>query len=224
MSLVGREKVDVGPAAPDTSTMYLLVSVYDDDSVMNMSDQIQVPLPVWEVMATDDDRPVFVMVEGNCVGRVVPGEVVGDTCVIPQWMCRRLGDLEWVSLEPVTLPTAGAITLRPRGEMATVEELSAALSGSDGPSWSCLTVGSELPLGCGVYDVTAITVDGVAVGSACILNCDVDLDVEVTTPPVTTPEPEPELVQPLEEIDFNQMIPMPGANRFPGVGRQLGRS
>ena len=201
--------------------MYLLASVYEEDSVLNLSDQIQVPLPVWEAVSTDDDRPVFVMVEGNCVGRIVPGEG-DDTCVMPQWMWRRLGALEWVSLEPVTLPTAGAITLRPRGEMATVEELSAALSGSDGPSWSCLTVGSELPLGCGVYDVTAITVDGVAVGSACILNCDVDLDVEVTTPPVHTPEPEP--IQPLEEIDFNQMIPMPGANRFPGVGRQIGRS
>jgi hypothetical protein len=111
----------------------------------------------------------------------------------------------------VALQIAGTISLKPRGEGASLEEMTAALSGS----WSCLSVGAELALACGVYDVIAIqAADGTDVPAACILDCDVNLDLVC---PAVEPVPEP------EEIDFSQMFSLPKpTGAFTGRGHRLG--
>jgi hypothetical protein len=65
-------------------------------------------------------------------------------------------------------------------------------------SWSCLSVGSALPLVCGTFDVIGIeAVDGSSVSGACILDTDVNLELipaldHVDTPIPSPVEPEPE--------------------------------
>lgn len=195
--------------------MYLDVLVYEGTSELNLTDQIQVPVTLWEQMAGPDDMPTFMRVGGNPVGRIVPAEIQG--CRIPTWMWELAGcPVEFVELERVALPIAGTISLKPRGEGASLEEMTVALSGS----WSCLSVGAELPLACGVYDVIAIqAADGTDVPAACILDCDVNLDlVAATEEPVPVPVPVPE-----EEIDFSQMFTLPKATgAFTGKSHRLG--
>ena len=186
------------------ASMYLDVLVYETDT-----DQIQVPLTMWEQYAGPDDMPTFMRVGGNPVGRIVPADIQG--CRIPTWMWELAGcPLEFVELERVALPTAGSITLKPRGECASLEEMTAALG-----VWSCLSVGAELVLSCGVYDIIAIqAADGTDVSAACILDCDVNLEIASTSA-----EAEP------EEIDFSQMVPLPQAGAtgaFTGKSHRLG--
>jgi hypothetical protein len=189
--------------------MYLDVLIYDDTE-KNMTDEIQVPVELWEQFATSD-IPTFMRVNGSAVGRIVPAEIRG--CRIPSWMWPMIGEpTEFVELEQVTLPTATSISLKPRDNEATsIEDMTAALS----QSWACLSVGAELPLICGTYDIVSIEVAGIEVPAACILNCDVNLDL------IVGPEPSPE---PGPDIDFNQMISMPTSKPelFPGKGRRLG--
>ena len=169
-------------------TTYLLTTVYDND--LNMSDQITVPADVWTLL--DNGRPpIFVAVgDTELVGRLrpaVPSDKLGnDTCIVPTWMWRLLdADPEtWVSIRVCELPMAGTIYLRARHESSLTDmedpvvQLSAALSGECGPSWSCLSTGAELPLSCGVFDIMEIhTSDGEIVPAACILDCDVNLEI-----------------------------------------------
>jgi hypothetical protein len=193
------------------TSMYLDVLVYDEQT-----DQIQVPLTLWEQWAGPDDTPTFVRVDGNPVGRIVPADIQG--CRIPTWLWELAGGpVEFVELERVVLPTAGSITLKPRGECASLEEMTAALG-----VWSCLSVGAELALSCGVYDIIAIqAADGTDVPAACILDCDVNLEIAAETPPLEEAPPLEELL-PLEEIDFSQMIPLPQTGAFTGKGHRLG--
>ena len=193
------------------NSMYLDVLVYDEQT-----DQIQVPLTLWEQWAGPDDTPTFVRVDGNPVGRIVPADIQG--CRIPTWLWELAGGpVEFVELERVALPIAGLITLKPRGECASLEEMTAALG-----VWSCLSVGAELALSCGVYDIIAIqAADGTDVPAACILDCDVNLEIAASAPAEAEPEPIPELL-PLEEIDFSQMVPLPQTGAFTGKSHRLG--
>jgi len=173
-----------------TMTTYLLTNVYPSDSDLNMSDQITVPADVWTLL-DNDQPPIFVAVgDTELVGRLrpaIPSDNLGnDTCIVPTWMWRLLdADPEtWVSIRVCELPMAGTIHLRARNESSLTEmedpvvQLSAALSGECGPSWSCLSTGAELPLTCGVFDVMEIrTSDGEVVPAACILDCDVNMEI-----------------------------------------------
>jgi len=198
--------------------MYLDVLVYDK-SDQNMSDQIQVPLELWEQLATSNDTPTFMRINGSAVGRIVPAEIRG--CRIPSWMWSLVGEpTEFVELEVVTLPIATSISLKPRDrETTSLEDMTAALS-----SWSCLSVGAELPLISGTYDIISIQAAGTEVSAACILDCDVNLDLIPFDPVVTNAD----LVtnaDPVTEIDFSQMFSAqsnPKPDLFPGKGRRLG--
>lgn len=221
---------------------YLLVNVYEEGSELNLSDQITIPLAVWEMMTGSftEGKPTFVDVEGSEVfGRIVPGSaetVSGDACLIPRWMLDRLGIEEerWICLDVVKLPTAGVVTLRAREEATLTESedpvtmLSEVLSAS----WSCLSVGSALPLVCGTFDVIGIeAVDGSSVSGACILDTDVNLELIPALDHVDTPipfpvEPEPEPVPMTTTTTAALQRPQPrrgskvGFVPFSGVGRR----
>ena len=197
-------------AAVVGSIMYLDVLVYEEPE-KNMSDQIQVPLEMWEQLATSNDTPTFMRVNGSAVGRIVPAEITG--CRIPLWMWSLIGEpTEFVELERVTLPIATSISLKPRdSEVTSIEDMTAALS----HSWACLSVGAELQLICGTYDIVSIHAADTEVPAACILDCDVNLDLIVEgKQEVQVPE--------VEEIDFSQMVSIPKPDLFPGKGRRLG--
>jgi hypothetical protein len=194
---------------------YLLATKYTEGSELNLSDQITIPGSLWESLTASSGssgNPVFVEVgeESGVVGRIVPGiasTIAEDAVQLPRWMIERLGlalnsDC-WISLTVIPLNTAATITLRAREEsMLTdlgpepLEALSAALSGAYGPSWACLSVGSELPLAIGIFDIMGIrSADDEPLMMASILNTDVNLDImpaldHVDTPvPVTPPKP-----------------------------------
>jgi hypothetical protein len=202
--------------------MYIDFLVYDDPN-LNMTDQIQVPLTIWEKYGASTDTPTFMRVNGTAVGRIVPAEIY-DSCRIPTWMWSLCGEpLEFVELEVVSLPIATSITLKPqdeRGEPVALEDMTAALSAS----WSCLSVGATLQLVCGTYDVISILAVDTEVPAACILDCDVDLILldfvkQDTEEFEHIHEPVPET----ETIDFSQMFTaMPKPDLFPGQGRTLG--
>jgi len=147
-----------------------------------MSDQIEVPVALWSSLA-EKGNPVFVEVgESGVVGRLHPGSLEADSCRVPRWMLERLG-IEvgsWILLTVRPLVTATSITLRAREEatlmemVEPIECLTAILS----EGWACLSVGSELPLPIGTFDIMEIRdVDGVAVPAASILNTDVVLEL-----------------------------------------------
>lgn len=211
--------VKVSASAPVVgSSMYLDVLVYDK-SEQNMSDQIQVPLELWEQFATSNDTPTFMRVNGSAVGRIVPAEIRG--CRIPSWMWSLVGEpTEFIELERVTLPIATSISLKPRdSEVTSLEDMTAALS-----TWACLSVGAELPLICGIYDIVSIQAAGIEVPAACILDCDVNLDLIPFDPVIPEVFPVPEAPK-VEEIDFSQMFSAPSKpipDLFPGKGRRLG--
>lgn len=202
-------------------TAILHVTRYETGSALHRSDQITVPAEVWERFHEGahhgGGRPLFVAIgdsvevifESGVVGRLRPGPRGGDECLVPTWMWLRLGapgDDYWGTLMERPIPDAEAITLRPR-QQATLGEsadplglLTAALSGAAGGGehgWACLTVGMELPLACGVFDVVDIkSCEGWSVGTACILDMDVRLDlaaaldaVAVTRPSAPVPVP-----------------------------------
>ena len=199
--------------------MYLDFLVYDDPR-LNMTDQIQVPLAVWEQYGTSTDTPTFMRVNGCAVGRIVPADIY-DSCRIPTWMLSLCGEAAFVELETVTLPTATSITLKPRNpdEQVDLETMSAAISAS----WASLTVGATLQLVCGTYDIISILAADTEVPAACILDCDVDLDL-VAESNQDEVKQDTEAVDPVhEEVDFSQMFtPPPKPDLFPGQGRTLG--
>jgi hypothetical protein len=227
--------------------MYLLLTVYEPQSEFHGSDQITVPAAIWSDLdsLTTTTGPIFVSLgDTGLVGRIRPAlpedGLRGDTCRIPTWMWRFLGcpaggdDESWISLDPVGLPVglpvAGTLVLRAREEATVtgsadpVAMLTAALSGSTGLSWACLTVGSELPLSCGTFDIMELRdTDGSVVSAASILDCDVvlefvpALDAALQAPALKHEEPfSPALEEP----------PNPGGSFVPfsGGGRRLGSS
>jgi hypothetical protein len=217
---------------------YLLATRYTDGSELNLSDQITISGPLWEALGSSgsgSDNPLFVEVgeESGVVGRIVPGDpsmVAPDACQLPRWMIERLGltlDAEcWISLTVTPLNTAGTVTLRAREEATLTDlgpdplgTLSAALSGSYGPSWACLSVGSELPLAIGIFDVMGIRSAEEDVTMASILNTDVNLDImpalDHVDRPVTPPKAEEPLLQPIAS-SVGGFVP------FSGRGYRLG--
>ena len=143
---------------------------------------------------TGSDMPVFVALQcigqtflnERSVGRICPGayELESDTCMVPRWIMKMLspgfdGTELWGELTVVTPMTAGRIVLRAHREADVlgmedpVAELSEALSSE----WASLTMGAELTLPCGVFDVMELyDVYGDPVAFSCILNCDVNLE------------------------------------------------
>ena len=221
-------------------SIYLQVILYDAESEFHSSDQVTVPAAFWQecMKGQEGGRPVFVQVGEEGVARIRPG-TAADTCQVPEWLWIRIGAPEWAPVQVVEVPDAGRITLRPRKEAWTVgvEDplllLSASLTGADGtPSWAVLTVGSELPLSCGVFDVIGIqSCEDFPVTSACILNMDLDLELVPALDHVEVPVvPEPVVPDPV--IPEPAVAP-PAAARsvsrfakkfepFAGVGRRLG--
>jgi len=197
------------------SATFLIIGRYPSDSPLHKSDQVTVPVPIWEELYGSHEggeRPLFVQLnatEDGPFARLRPAVGVGlaaDSCQMPEWMWILLGAPgpdTWVSLTVSELPDAGSVTLRPRqaATLAALEEplihLTEELTGgTTGQSWACLSVGAELPLQCGVFDVLEITsVEGYPVPAACILDLDVELelapalDAPVMRP--ATPPPSP---------------------------------
>jgi hypothetical protein len=185
---------------------YLLANVYAAGSELNLSDQITVPLTVWEAMtgfsssSSSSPGPCFVEVTENSgvFGRIVPGSttsVEGDACQLPQWMIDRLGIEEegtWVLLSKCVLQKAGVVTLRAREE-ATLTEIDdpvTMLSEVMSASWACLSVGSALPLICGTFDVIGMEgLDGTSISGACILDTDVIMELIPALDHADTPTP-----------------------------------
>jgi hypothetical protein len=221
---------------------YLLKNMYETGSELNLTDQITVPAAVWEAMAASTEKgPTFVEVgeDSGVFGRIVPG-TSGDACAIPEWMNDRLEECEdeecWIALFASALPLAGTITLRARQE-ATLTELQddaiATLSAVLSDSWSCLSVGSALPLTIGTFDVMEIRTEDVeAVTEASILDTDVILDLipalDHVTPPIVaatasaasvTPVPEPTPVQSTGPAGSKSRF---AKNYFTGTGRRTG--
>jgi len=217
---------------------YLIATVYDEDSEMNMSDQITVPADLWTALdkdREDPERPIFVVVgETEMVGRLrpaVPSEgLSGDACRLPDWMWRLIcsSGEQWIGLTVCELPMAGTIVLRARQEASLTQMedpvaiLTAALSGATGPSWATLTTGAELPLSCGIFDVMEVqSVEGFPVPAACILDCDVNLEiVRALDRPPTPPPPPPPPSNPIPSIPPPQETKK-GFIPFSGVGRRL---
>lgn len=192
-------------------TTFLCIGRYPTDSPLHQSDQVTVPVAVWEELHAEHDggeRPLFVqlnLVDDGPFARVRPAvgsSLISDSCQIPDWMWLRLGapapSVGWVLLQPAPLPDVGSIKLRPRraATLAAMEEplvqLAEELTGGGAAthSWACLSAGSELPLPCGDFDVLEITsVEGYPVPGACILNMDVDLELD---PALDAPAPAPE--------------------------------
>ena len=181
---------------------YLLVNVYATGSELNLSDQITIPLAVWEMMtlSVSSSGPCFVEVEDSGVfGRIVPGSaetVSGDACLVPRWMIDRLGidEERWVSLAVTKLPTAGGVTLRAREEatLTEAEDPVTMLSEVLSSSYACLSVGSALPLVCGTFDIIGIEgLDGISRSGACILDTDVIMELIPALDHADTPTPSP---------------------------------
>lgn len=182
---------------------YLLANVYAAGSELNLSDQITVPLTVWEAMTASGSSstgPCFVEVTENSgvFGRIVPGStttVEGDACHLPQWMIDRLGVEEegtWLLLSKCSLQKAGVVTLRAREEatLTEVDDPVTMLSEIMSASWACLSVGSALPLICGTFDVIGIEgTDGSSMSGACILDTDVIMELIPALDHADTPTP-----------------------------------
>jgi hypothetical protein len=214
-------------------TTFLLSGVYSQDCELNMSDQITIPADVWTMLDTGS-LPMFAAIgDSSVVGRLRPAvvgdELANDSCLLPQWLWRMTDSNEpetWLSIRVCELPMAGTIVLRARHEATLVDMedpvavLSASLSGSNGPSWSCLSTGAELPLLCGTFDIMEIRdSEGNSVPAACILDCDVNLEImtaldHVERPPTPVPAPIP-LIQHPKTSATTRFVP------FSGVGRRL---
>ena len=241
---------------------FLTVGCYLHDSPLHKSDQVTVPVPIWEELYNDHEggeRPVFIQMnatEDGPFARLRPAVGVGlaaDSCQMPEWMWLLVGAPgpdTWISLTVSYLPDAGSVTLRPRhtATLADLAEplvhLTKELTGSvSGQSWACLSVGAELPLVCGEFDVIEIkSVEGYPVPSACILNLDVDLELVAALdapapapiPSATTTDMSALLRQAAaaraaratapEGMSFPDMELLGQGQQFPGVGRKLGGS
>ena len=176
------------------------MNVYATESELNLSDQITIPLAVWEALmgSFTEGKPMFVEVEDSGVfGRIVPGSaetVSGDACLVPRWMIDRLGidEERWISLMVKKLPTAGVVTLRAREEatLTEAEDPVTMLSEVLSSSYACLSVGSALPLVCGTFDIIGIEgIDGTSMSGACILDTDVIMELIPALDHADTPIP-----------------------------------
>jgi hypothetical protein len=212
---------------------YLQVILYDAESEFHRSDQVTVPAAFWQecMKGHEGGRPVFVQLGEEGVARIRPG-AEAETCQVPEWLWVRIGAPEWTSVQVVDIPDAGRITLRARKEATltgvpdAVGMLAAALSGSGGPSWAVLTVGSELPLACGVFDIMGLqSCEDFPVASACILNMDLDLELvpaldHVEPVPAPAPAPTPAPAPPQNSASVSRFAKK--FEPFAGIGRRLG--
>jgi hypothetical protein len=207
---------------------YLQVILYDAESEFHRSDQVAVPATFWQECMKDamGDRPVFVQLGEGVAARIRPG-AEAETCQMPEWLWIRIGAPEWTAVQTLEIPDAGRITLRARKESSltgvpdALGMLAAALSGADGsPSWAVLTVGSELPLACGVFDIMSLeSCENFPVASACILNMDLDLELVPALDHVE-PIPVPAPVAPAAAKTVSRFAKK--FEPFAGVGRRLG--
>jgi hypothetical protein len=143
----------------------------------------------------------------------------------------------WCSLTVVPyLAQADTIVLRPRVAATLTESadpvamLTAALTGAQGGlSWATLTVGAELPLSCGVFDVMEIrSLEGLSVPVASILDCDVNLELVAALDACETPPASPSIATTaapaastvLDDDWSSPMVPLAMPTRFPGQGRR----
>lgn len=254
-----QQNMMMAAAGVHASTMtVLMITVYEPENELNRSDQITVPAAVWEQFDRQHHGgwPMFVelgFAGSGVVGRLRPAvpadRLVGDACRVPRWMWQHLGSPKggdedcWTTLTPQALLQAGTIVLRAREEATVtgsadpVAMLTAALTGSGGgPSWACLSVGAELPLACGTFDIMDIqTVEGVPLNAACILDCDVNLEFMKALDHVELPPPvavRPPTPVPEEPMSLAGMLPASvlaaqpatakkGFVPFSGVGRRL---
>lgn len=222
------------------TSVYLMTHVYPDGSEFHPSDQISVSADIWESfhVGWESERPLFFRI-GSAICRMRPDtEVPYDTCRIPDWLWLQLGTPgpdDWISVAPETIPDAKRLVLRAFTERSLtdmedpVTTLTLALSGADGPGWSCLNRGAELPLACGNFSIVDILDEEErSVEAACILNVDLELDiVPAADARPATPIPAP--TEPLG-VPATPLIPSPspspspyrnGFVPFSGVGRRL---
>ena len=224
---------------------------YAADSDLNRSDQITVPTRTWQNLYHEHDggeRPLFVDVRGGAeqlqslVARIRPAAATGEledqhSCLIPDWMWVHLGAPDygtWLTLEVTTVADVGTVRLQARSAAALatlddpVEVLTAALTGSGGSSWAVLSVGAELPLWCGVFDVAGLrSLGGAEMVAGCILDHDVTLELAATmdTPVVRPLTPPPSPVAVLLPSVAVAVPPLgSGGMSFPGMERIHGGS
>lgn len=218
---------------------------YVMESDFNRSDQITVPIRTWQNLYhghEGGERPLFVNVQSGAeqlqslVARIRPagiGELEDEhSCLIPDWMWIHLGAPEfgtWLTLEVTTVADVGTVVLRPRTHAVLaalvdpVASLTAELSGGAGThSWSVLCVGAELPLGCGVFDVTGLrSIGGTEMVAGCILDHDVTLELEnADTTPIARPSTPPP--SPVPVLLPDAILTQSGGMSFPGMERLQG--
>jgi hypothetical protein len=137
----------------------------------------------------------------------------------------------WLTLEVTTVADVGTVRLQARSAaaLATLDDpvgvLTAALTGSGGASWAVLSVGAELPLWCGVFDVVGLrSLGGAEMVAGCILDHDVTLELVAANAtvgrPLTPPPP------PLPILLPSAAVPPLGSGgmSFPGMERIHGGS
>jgi hypothetical protein len=205
------------------SKMYhLQPRVYDAEDILQLSDQVSLPIGVWEELMDShpDENPILIEVGETVLGRIYPdNDLEADTMRLPSWMWSHLGEPTpdmWIPIRMKRASRVGKVVLRARQETTVtgVEEpiqmLTNALTGSlANPSWACLTMGAELPLACGVFDVIDLKdTSQNPIPYGCILDCDVNLefiralDAE-PEPPVVVPSAPPAM----EENDTFPLFP-----------------
>ena len=215
----------------DDKTIYLTPIVYPDMSELNLSDQISVASDIWESIHAgwESERPIFVCVGTSSYCRVRPDtEIPYDTCKIPEWLWLHMGipgPDEWIPIRPANIPDAKRLVLQAYTERSLtdmedpVSTLTLALSGAEGPGWSCLNRGADLPLACGKFSIVDILDnDGITVPAGCILNVDLELDIVPAVDAVAAPPP---AVRPPTPIPAPTPPIKTGFVPFSGVGRRL---
>jgi len=253
------------------SEFYLHITVDDDsdssegNGSSKGNDTVMIPADIWEQInerrSPTDTNPLWASIElnqGSAVGRIMPAlpheHLPSDACRIPRWMWRLLGSPKgfdedmWIRIVPCSLPVAGRIVLRARNEeeLLSLEDpassLTIALSGGDtGISWSCLNVGAELSMGCGIFDIMELwSVEGEQVVAASVVDVDVGVEFmpaldHVSPLPLPLPLPLPPPPPPAAPLPLP--LPPPSATTtkatiatsthpkgfvpFSGVGRRL---
>jgi hypothetical protein len=232
------------------TTTYLNVCTYDAENPLGQGDQILVPSRVWTAFDEDHEGtgPIFVSLGDGVIGRLRPATPADhldeDSCRVPLADWIRLGapliGERWITLEPLTLPAVGSITLRARREayFTALADPVATLSAEISAIWACISNGAELALPCGVFDVMDLCdLSGSTIPAGCLLDTDVNLEIVPAldaAPPTPqqrplTPHPSPFTTpvygsssssNAVDQLPFlNQPPPDP---RFPGRGYRLG--
>lgn len=223
----------VVPRLRSTSTMtsYLAMSVD-----VRADDHVLVDGDVWATYdrAHSGKGPIYVEMghrDSGVFGRLCPGPRIAQGSVqIPLWMVERLGvewdgEERWIGLAAAELPEAGAVVLRPATH-ATIQAMDdpvKVLTEALG-SWSCLSMGAQLPLPCGAFDVVEVrSWEGYPVPAAAILNTDLAVDFQ---PAPDYVEPAPPAPIPEEPMSLSGILPAvapvtKGFVPFSGKGRRL---